>query len=382
MLFSDDGPAPEVEAVAESEPEKAKITAEKETEKLATAQTSQSVKPTISSSESHMGDVRVVDGEKHIGQRRRRFALFRKQRFHPDAAVKRIFSLCAEGKGPNQIARLLTKEQILVENVHEPLITQQQWDIVQDVRKHKKRMPKQMEEPQYVLRTGVLRRLQKDDGPTQGTHDEGDAEQLYVLHIQEKRQGRMLRHYLREQDLLRIVLDGLRRVKHFARQKERLFAEYINQKNSLELRREINSVQKELDAMRRRNTELTALFKRLYEDNVLGLVTSEQFRILSGDYNTEQKELNASILVKETRLEKLQASAANVEIFIEKAKRYTDIPELTPKLLRLFVSGLSLGNAAKNTLTVPNRTSASSTGTWGLLTRWSRWRLANRNLKN
>lgn len=29
------------------------------------------------------------------------------------SVVKRIFSLCAEGKGPNQIARLLTKEQVL-----------------------------------------------------------------------------------------------------------------------------------------------------------------------------------------------------------------------------------------------------------------------------
>jgi len=62
---------------------------------------------------------------------------------------------------------------------------------------------------------------------------------------------------------------------HFARQKERLFAEYINQKSSAELRREINTVQKELGTMRRRNTELTALFKRLYEDNVLGRVTNE-----------------------------------------------------------------------------------------------------------
>lgn len=143
--------------------------------------------------------------------------------------------------------------------------------------------------------------------------------------------------------MVKIVLDDLRRVTHFARQKEQLFAEYINQKNSLELRREINTVQKELDAMRRRNTELTALFKRLYEDNVLGRVTSEQFRILSGDYNAEQKELNAAIPVKEARLEKLKASAANVEAFIEKAKRYTDIPELTPDLLRLFIERIEVG---------------------------------------
>jgi hypothetical protein len=154
-------------------------------------------------------------------------------------------------------------------------------------------------------------------------------------------------HYLREQDLVKIVLDDLRRVTHFARQKERLFAEYINKKNSVELRREINTVQKELDAMRRRNTELTTLFKRLYEDNVLGRVTSEQFRILSGDYNAEQKELNAAIPVKETRLEKLRASAANVEAFIEKAKRYTDIQELTPDLLRLFIERIDIGERSE-----------------------------------
>ena len=92
---------------------------------------------------------------------------------------------------------------------------------------------------------------------------------------------------------------------------------------------------------------MTALFKRLYEDNVLGRVTSEQFRILSGDYNAEQKELNAAIPVKETQLEKLKASAANVEAFIEKAKRYTDIPELTPKLLRLFIERIDIGERSE-----------------------------------
>ena len=56
-------------------------------------------------------------------------------------------------------------------------------------------------------------------------------------------------HHIREQDLITIVLDDLRRVRHFARQKEKLFAEYINRKNSAELRREITAAQKELDTM-------------------------------------------------------------------------------------------------------------------------------------
>ncbi len=38
-------------------------------------------------------------------------------------------------------------EQILVENTHEALVTPELWDIVQDVRQHKKRAPKHMDEP-------------------------------------------------------------------------------------------------------------------------------------------------------------------------------------------------------------------------------------------
>lgn len=39
-------------------------------------------------------------------------------------------------------------------------------------------------------------------------------------------------HHIREQNLIQVVLDALRRVAHFARLKERQFAAYINQKNA------------------------------------------------------------------------------------------------------------------------------------------------------
>ena len=150
-------------------------------------------------------------------------------------------------------------------------------------------------------------------------------------------------HYIREHDLRRIIMDDLLRVTHFARQKETLFAQYINQKNSAELKKEMNSLQRDLEVMRRRDAELSSLFKRLYEDNVLGRITNEQFRLLSADYNTEQKGIRETIPVKEARLQKLKDSASNVDAFIEKAKRYTEINELTPEILRLFISRIEVG---------------------------------------
>jgi len=325
--------------------------------------------------------------------------------------VRRIFGLCAAGKGPNQIARVLTQEQvlnptnyyyrktgsshksldtampyrwtsssvtailnnrtylghmpglrtttlsyknkkavyhdeseqILVEDTHEALITQEQWDMVQELRQRKKRTPKQMDEPN--LFSGLVHCI--DCGKPLVLHRAHtmDAIKNNFMCYTYKKKGKDIcsSHYIREQDLIHIILDDLRRVTHFARQKEALFAEYINRKNSVELRREITGLQRELDAARRRDTELTALFKRLYEDNVLGRVTNEQFRLLSGDYNDEQKSLRAAIPVREARLQKLMDSASNVDSFIDKAKRYTEIRELTPEILRLFISRIEIG---------------------------------------
>jgi len=234
-------------------------------------------------------------------------------------------------------------EQILVENTHEALITQEQWDMVQELRQRKKRTPKQMEEPN--LFSGLVYCI--DCGKPLVLHRAHtmDAIKNNFMCYTYKKKGKDIcsSHYIREQDLIHIILDDLRRVTHFARQKEALFAEYINRKNSVELRREITSLQRELDAARRRDTELTALFKRLYEDNVLGRVTNEQFRMLSADYNDEQKSLRAAIPAREARLQKLMDSASNVDAFIDKAKRYTEIRELTPEILRLFISRIEVG---------------------------------------
>ena len=333
----------------------------------------------------------------------------------PDAeaaeVVRQIFTLCASGKGPSQIARLLTEqniltpanyyfqktgkthhgrdplrpcawsgttvsdilgnlvylghtvglrrttisyknktivqrpesEQFLVENTHPPLISQEQWQIVQEVRQHKKRTAKQMDEPN--LFSGLV--FCADCGKPMVLHRATTMKKLEYnfkcYTYGKKGKTACSAHHIRECDLTQIVLDDLRRVTHFARMKERQFAAYINQKNSAELRQEINRILRELDTMKRRSAELAKLFKRLYEDNVLGRVTDEQYRMLAGDYTDEQRLLEEEIPKKEERLAQLKSREANVEAFIEKAKRYTTIDKLTPELLRLFIQRIEIG---------------------------------------
>lgn len=330
------------------------------------------------------------------------------------AVVQKIFSLCASGKGPNQIARILREKKVLtpsnyyyqnhekshakldltrpyawssstvtgildnkvylghtvglrtttisyknkttvhrpesecavVENTHPALIKKEQWDIVQEVRTHKKRTPKHMDEPNLFSGLAYCADCKRSMVLHRASSMKKSDYNFKCYTYGKRGRSECTPHHIREEELYAVVLDDLRRVTHFARQKERQFAEYINRKNTAQLRQEINTLQKELGAMRRRRNELTALFKRLYEDNVLGRVTNEQFRLLSADYNAEQRELDEAIPQKEERQEKLKASAANVEAFIEKAKRYRTIDELTPQIVRLFISRIEVGERA------------------------------------
>ena len=144
-------------------------------------------------------------------------------------------------------------------------------------------------------------------------------------------------HYIRECVLDEIVLEDLRRVTSAAREHPEKFAAYIGSKQSTELQREIRRQEKELAAMRKRKMELDTIFKKLYEDSVLGRITAEQFQMLSGSYMEEQNQIAASIPQKEADIQRLRETVSGTDSFLDKAKRYTDITELTPELLRLFI---------------------------------------------
>lgn len=233
-------------------------------------------------------------------------------------------------------------EQVRIENTHEAIIDKATWDIVQDIRKRKRRRANMAEQNIY---SGLI--YCKDCGGTMVLHRAHtmDAVKNNFMCSTYKKKGRgcCSGHYIREGQLAEILLDDLRRVTHFARQNEAMFAKHITQKNSAEIRRMIAQTERELETLKCRDTELTALFKRLYEDNVLGKIPNEVFRKLSDDYLIEQKEIQTAIPKKEEELEKLKDSVANTATFLEKARQYTKLDSLTAKLLNLFIERVEVG---------------------------------------
>lgn len=70
---------------------------------------------------------------------------------------------------------------------------------------------------------------------------------------------------------------------------------------------------------------------------MLGSITTEQFQMLSGSYTEEQNLITVGISQKENEIQRLRETVSGTDSFLDKAKRYTDITELTPGLLRLFI---------------------------------------------
>lgn len=227
------------------------------------------------------------------------------------------------------------EECMVFENTHPALITREVWDIVQRVRKNKRRLTKMEEQNKY---SGLV--FCADCGSNMVLHRAHTMSASYnhfTCRTYKKDGEACTGHYIRECVLDEIVLEDLRRVTSAAREHPEKFAAYIGSKQSAELQREIRRQEKELAAMRKRKAELDAIFKKLYEDSVLGRITTEQFQMLSGSYTEEQNLITVGIPQKENEIQRLRETVSGTDSFLDKAKRYTDITELTPELLRLFI---------------------------------------------
>ena len=72
--------------------------------------------------------------------------------------------------------------------------------------------------------------------------------------------------------------------------------------------------------------------------NVLGRISDEQYRMLSLDYNDEQKELEAAIPGLQKEIDTLKSECTNVQKFLDIVRKYVCIQKLTPEILRTFIS--------------------------------------------
>ena len=227
------------------------------------------------------------------------------------------------------------EKQAVFENHHEPIIDRETWERVQELRKQRKR-PNRYDE--VGLFSGIL--FCADCGSVmyqQRYQTDKRKQDCYICGSYKKRTADCTAHFIRTDLLTAGVLSNLRKVTSYAAKHEARFMKLLIEQNEDGDRRRNAAKKKELEAAEKRIAELSAIFKRLYEDSVTGRISDERFTELSADYEAEQKELKERAARLREELSKAQEATANAEKFMYVVRRHTTIEELTPTLLREFV---------------------------------------------
>jgi hypothetical protein len=154
-------------------------------------------------------------------------------------------------------------------------------------------------------------------------------------------------HYVREDFLERVVLGEIRRLTRYANQHEADFIEAISGFSLDAIAAKQKQKRRELDALQRRDKELSALFDKALNANMAGTISDERFHEASDRYDSEQAAVRQRIGELGKELEKEKNRALTTDGFIAIVRRYTRARKLTARMLNELVERIEVHHAER-----------------------------------
>ena len=315
------------------------------------------------------------------------------------AVVKRIFDLCVAGKGPMQIAKILTADKVLTvkayyakrdgktmpdnlyrwdyksisgilerpeytgctvnfktyskshklkkrlqntpenyrifPNTQSAVIEEKVFERVQGLRANKRR-------PTKTGRQGLFSGLLycADCGEKLyfcTTNSFSPKQEHYVCSNYKSNTGTCSAHFIREETLTLFVRQRIFDVTAMFFDDIQGFQNMVYQQRFEEAEKAIKQKKKELEQAKKRIAELDRIFKRIYEDDISGTISHERFLKLSAEYEAEQKELTEFVKAEKTAVDTYEQDRTDFDSFAAIIRKYVGIRELTPTIVNEFV---------------------------------------------
>ena len=314
--------------------------------------------------------------------------------------VKRIFDLCIAGKGPMQIAKLLTAEHILTVKAHyaqragKPLPEKPyHWD--------PKSVAGILERPEYTGCTVNFKTYSKSHKLKKRLHNVPENQRIFpntqpaiidehvFVRVQELREnkrrpakqaerqglfsgllycadcgsklhfatgknmtpqqdcyrcsryksntGDCTMHFIREETLKLFVLQRIFDVTALFFDDAMAIEEAAKKQHFQEAEKEAQKRKREIAQAEKRIAELDRIFKRIYEDDISGTISHERFLKLSTDYEAEQRELTEQVKTWREVVEIFEQDRSDFDSFAAIVRKYVGIRELTPTIVNEFV---------------------------------------------
>ena len=221
------------------------------------------------------------------------------------------------------------------EGTHEAIIDKETFEIVQKIRAGKRRPTRMGEMPMF---SGLL--YCADCGRKLSFHrkaDEPAEKHHYLCENYRSNTANCTMHYIRNVVVERIVLENLKEVIQYVSNYEDEFVRMIMDSDMRQRNRELSQKKKRLAEIQKRIGELDTIFQRIYEDNIIGKLSDERFMKMSKRYEDEQHTLQTEADEIQSELQQEEKKSVDVKRFLAIVKKYTNLTELTPEILREFI---------------------------------------------
>lgn len=229
------------------------------------------------------------------------------------------------------------EDWIVVENCHEPIITQELWDTVHKILNAKHRPAKAGEVQMFA---GLLycsdcghcltySQKQRKDGGYHGAY----SCWMYKTHGKEY----CASHYITFDTIYELVLIDIQRNLFQYRKNTDKFKSILSRKYQSDSQKQAEQITLEYEQKQKRCEELDKIISRLYEDNVLGRIGDERYESMSQSYELEQVEIKKALPILKSKIDELKRQSDCADNFINVIKKYTIIDKLDAAILNELI---------------------------------------------
>ena len=250
-------------------------------------------------------------------------------------------------KSKEQI-RTPREDWIIVENCHEPIITQELWDTVHKILSAKHRPAKTGEVQMFAGllycadcgRCLTYSQKRRKDGSYHGSY----SCWMYKTHGKEY----CASHYITFDTIYDIVLADIQRNLAQYRFDSERFREFLNSKYQSMTVKAAKQLKDEYEIKQKRLTELDRVLCRLYEDNVLGKIPDSRYEAMSRGYEDEQAEIKKTLPQLRERLGEINSRADSTDKFIKIIRKYTAVEKLDATILNELIDKIVVHHKEKS----------------------------------
>lgn len=244
---------------------------------------------------------------------------------------------------------VLPEDYTIIPNVHEPIVSQEDFDVVQKLIKSRRQNPRKEGKIDNIF-AGLIKCADCGYAMTlvsarTTTKEDSWCNYSYSCNNYKSFGNKVCtRHWIVARDLYDAVLNDIRKHAKKAIENDEKLAERLLKKVDNNKATKTKELKKQLKTFNTRLAEIDKLFIKLYEDYNAGNISERNFRMMSKNYEEEQASLERQIAEAENVINDTDDNTEqNADQFAKLIKQYAGIKELDVTLLNTLIDKITVG---------------------------------------